>query len=228
MIKIMVCGDINNISPDLNERILSDSSLEITHTVSSPDELVYLAIRDNPDVILMDISTMNDHPKCVPQISAAEKILSARPNIKIIITSDTESDSFVYDAYLAGVVGYIIKPVGSNYIIKTIKNANKSEFFMDTYMQAKVKQKVRHSLRAEESMMFFINKLSNLTAMEMKILKHLYSGAKRREIAEKEYLSEETVKHHITHILKKLDFRSTKCMIGHLNELGIMEMFDDV
>ena len=124
MIKIMVCGDINNISPDLNERILSDSSLEITHTVSSPDELVYQAIRDNPDVILMDISTMNDHPKCVPQISAAEKILSARPNIKIIITSDTESDSFVYDAYLAGVVGYIIKPVGSNYIIKTIKNAN--------------------------------------------------------------------------------------------------------
>ena len=60
MIKIMVCGDINNISPDLNERILSDSSLEITHTVSSTDELVYLAIRDNPDVILMDISTMND------------------------------------------------------------------------------------------------------------------------------------------------------------------------
>ncbi len=51
---------------------------------------------------------------------------------------------------------------------------------------------------------------------------------KRKEIAEKEYISEETVKHHITHILKKLNFPTTKRMIDFLENIGVMELFNTI
>ena len=61
---------------------------------------------------------------------------------------------------------------------------------------------------------------------EKKIIKHLYCGKKRREIAEIEFISLETVKTHVSHILKKLSFQSTSELIKFLTKIKIFDEFD--
>ena len=74
-------------------------------------------------------------------------------------------------------------------------------------------------------MVFFVNKLSKLTVSEWRVLRLLYEGKKRREISAQEVLSEETVKLHIRHILRKLDFATTKELVNYLKEIHFLDYF---
>lgn len=88
-----------------------------------------------------------------------------------------------------------------------------------------LKKKMAESTRQKKSLMFMINHLSKLTPTEMMILQMLYQKKNRKTIAKENYMAEDTVKVHIRHILKKLDFSTTMEMINFLKKLGVMELF---
>ena len=74
--------------------------------------------------------------------------------------------------------------------------------------------------------MFFINNMSKLTNSEWKILKCIYDGKKRKEIANELVLSDETVKFHTRNILKKLQFPTTAEAVAFLKKMQIIEKFN--
>lgn len=222
MIRCMVVDDLQSIREHFKDLLDSSDDIETVALASNGREAVELALEHKPDIILMDIQLEYD----VAGIDAAAEIMSKLPNTKIIILTVHNNDRFILDAYLAGAVDYIIKYDDSFNVLNTIRTVYNSENFIGPLLASKLKENIAMTRKREDSLLFFVNNYSNLTSMEKKIIKHLYCGKKRREIAEMEFISLETVKTHVSHILKKLSFQSTSELIKFLTKIKIFDEFD--
>lgn len=220
----MLCDDIKSIRDFFEKTIRTQEDMEVVYAASSGKEAVdYLAgTEELPDIILMDIQ-MEDEKS---GITATRQIHERYPKIKILMLTIHENDDLLIEAYLAGAVDYIVKDVSPEVICSTLRSANENDNFIGTIIREKTREKLDKSKMIETSMVFFINKMSKLTNSEWRILQQLYEGKKRREIAKTEFLSEETVKLHIRHILRKLGFSSSREMIDYLKKLKLLDYYN--
>ncbi len=223
-IKVMLCDDIKSVRDYFQKTIDAQEDMEVVCAASSGEEAVsYLADGGElPDIILMDIQMEEEKAG----ISATQKIHGQYPGIRILMLTIHANDDLLIEAYLAGAVDYIVKDVEPQTICATLRNAKENEHFIGSIIREKTREKLNRNRTMEISLMFFINKMSKLTNSEWRILRQLYEGKKRREIAKTEVLSEETVKLHIRHILRKLGFDTSREMVDYLKKLNIMVYFD--
>ncbi len=224
MIKIMLCDDIKSIRVFFEKIIGMQEDMKVIYAASSGEEAVqYLAECEAlPDIVLMDIQMEDEKAG----ITATQKIHERYPEIKILMLTIHENDDLLIEAYMAGAVDYIVKDTAPETICATLRSAKENKNFIGAVIREKTREKLSKSRTMELSMVFFINKMSKLTNSEWRVLKHLYEGMKRKEIAKEEVLSEETVKLHVRHILRKLEFASTKEMIDYLKELKLLDYYD--
>ena len=222
MIKVMLCDDMNEIRQYFEWVINGQSDMEVIATARSGAEAVNKAMECKPDIILMDVQ-MND---ARDGIDATKQITKCLPDTKVIMLTIHNDDDFLIDSYVAGAVDYMIKETEVDVICDTIRSAYSNKYFVGSVIAQTVKEKFNRERSYELSVMYFINNMSRLTNAEWRILKFLYDGKKRKDIAEAEVLSEETVKFHIRNILKKLNFASSAEMVRFLKELGIFEKFN--
>ena len=222
MIKVLICDDSEEIRMYFEWIIDSQNDMKVVATAKNGKDVVEKAVEVNPDVILMDIQMEKEKSG----IEATEIISRKLQNVKIIMLTIHNNDDLLLESYVAGASDYIIKEDCMNTLCKTIRNAYNNQYYIGSIIAQKVKDVFNRAVDMEKSAMYFINCMSNMTNSEWKILKHLYKGKKRKEIAAEEILSEETVKYHIRNILKKLGFSNTAEMIGHLKKMGIIEKFN--
>ena len=218
----MLCDDVKEIREHIEFIINSNDDMRVVCMTESGTEAVTKAMECKPDIILMDIQ-MED---AKAGIAATEKICSILPECRVIMLTIHKNDDLLIEAYIAGAVDYIIKESEPDIICRTVRSAYENEQFVGTEVMDKVRKKLIRNKTMETSMMFFINNMSKLTASEWKILEKLYYGMKRREIALEEHLSQETVKLHTRHILKKLDFRTVSELISYFKSQKIVETFN--
>lgn len=223
MIKIMLCDDLKTIRDSFVQAINRQEDMQVVYAAASGSEAVeYLNHCEAlPDIILMDIQMESEKAG----IEATRQIHEKYPRIKILMLTIFENDDLLIEAYLAGAVDYIVKDVSWKKICDTLRSASVNENFVGTIIREKTREKLDQSRLMETSMLFFINRLSKLTNSEWRILEHLYEGKKRKEISREEVLSEETVKLHIRHILRKLGFDSTREMVAYLKEIRFWDYF---
>ncbi|MDD6735283.1 MAG: response regulator transcription factor [Clostridiales bacterium] len=221
MIKCVVCDDIKTIREHFAEVINSQDDMTVTGMASTGDEAVKITQQTKPDIVIMDIQMDSS----TDGIEATEKITDTT-NSKVIMLTIHQSDEFMVDAYLAGAVEYLFKEVDNNIICDTIRNVYKNDSFMSPRLVRKIKEQICKSKRKEMSIMFFINNFSKLTEMERVVLKYLYNGKKRGQIAQSEFISQETVKTHVRHILRKLGFTNVNEMVAFLRSIQIFEDYN--
>ncbi len=221
MINVMICDDLEIILSHFQDIINSQNDMEVICTASSTAGAIETAKKYKPDVILMDIQMDESNSGII----ASKEITQLLPNIKIIMLTIHSDDEKIIDAYMAGAVDYILKDSDPGKICSSIRKAYTSNEFLGSYISTTLKKKVLKSREQEISLLYLINYLSKLTPTEVKILKLLYHEKKRRKIATDEHMSEETVKLHIRHILRKLNFKTSSEMIAYLKKIGVMEFF---
>lgn len=222
MISCMIVDDIKSIRERFAELIDSEEDMCTVAAADCADEAVHLAIEYKPDIILMDIQLEYDKAG----IDATRVIMQELPHTKVIILTVHNNDEYILDAYIAGAVDYIIKSDNAANVIRTIHMVHSNDNFLGPLLASKLKESLITARNREESMLFFVNNYSRLTDAERKTIKYLYNGKKRREIAEIEFVSEETVKTHVSHILKKLGFHSTHELIKFLKKIKLFDEFD--
>lgn len=222
MIKVMLCDDMEEIREYFEWIVNSQDDMSVVATAQSGREAVETASRCKPDVILMDVQM----EEIKDGIVATEKLNKMLPDVKVIMVTIHNDEKILIDSYVAGAVDYILKESAAEVVCDTIRRAFSNENFLGTTIAQKVKDRIKRSIEFEYSALFFINKMSNLTSAEWKILKHLYNGKKRKDIAKEETLSEETIKYHIRNMLKKLNFSSTDEMVNFLKTTGVIEKFN--
>lgn len=222
IIRCMVVDDIAGIREHFCDLINQQDDMEVVCVAETGRGAVKRALEFKPDIILMDIQLDYD----TAGVDATEKIMVELPTAKIIIVTSHNNDKFILDTYLYGAVDYILKEDSSENILSTIREVYRNNNFIGPLLAAKLREGLTIARNREESLLFFINNYSKLTNTERRILKHLYSNKKRREISEIEFISMETVKSHISHILKKLGMGSTAEIVRFLKKVKFFDEFD--
>jgi len=151
-----------------------------------------------PNVILMDI-----HMPEIDGISAAEKILESLPNIKIIMLTTFDDEEYIIRSLRIGASGYLLKDIPSDDLAEAVKLANAGVYQLDPKVAGVLVGNINSYQQSKEQDISSYN----LTQREIEVLGLLATGATNREIAEKLFVSEGTVKNHVSNILSRLGLR---------------------
>lgn len=142
----------------------------------------------HPDIVLLDL--------VMPEMNGIEitdKMKQKYPNVKILVLTSYVDDEHVISAIDKGADGYEMKDVEPDQLIKTIKNVLSGEKMIHPQAQ--------HVIEAVSKKPHFTNKLSK---RESEVLTEMAKGKTNREIAETLFVSEKTIKTHVSHIFSKL------------------------
>ena len=162
-------------------------------TAENGEQAVQLALEHNPDLILMDIRM-----PVMDGVEATRRIHEAAPDIYILVLTTFDDDDYVHDALSYGAVGYLLKNIPSKMLLESIRAVMSGTILLSPDI---VSHLVKPPAKKDAERPFPVEKLSH---REREVLFLMSRGYDNSAIAERLYLSEQTVKNHICHIYGKL------------------------
>ncbi|WP_226037119.1 response regulator [Aquibacillus saliphilus] len=158
----------------------------------------------NPDVVLMDINMPNTNG-----VEATRELIQHHPNVNVIILSIHDDENYVTHALKSGAQGYLLKEMDSNSLIEAIKVVSEGGSYLHPKVTHNLVQEYRRladetSNRLSEKKIEYRKPLHLLTRRECEVLQLLAEGKSNRGVSESLYISEKTVKNHVSNILQKM------------------------
>lgn len=194
---ILIADDHPMVREALRQALNDEEDMEIVAEAADGEEAVKLASELKPEVAVMDIVM----PK-LNGIEATRKIKEIAPDIAILILTAYDDDEYVLGLLDAGAAGYLLKSARGRDLAGAIRAIKSGESVLHPKIIAKLLK--RATVPPVEE-----HKASEiLSARESEILKLVTSGMSNKEIAEKLFLSERTIKAHLTNIFNKLNVAS--------------------
>lgn len=172
---------------------------EVIGEGSSAAEAINLCQDLLPDLLLLDISIPGGG------LNAAREIANCCPVSNIVILTASEAEEDLLAAFKIGARGYVLKGVSARELIRILKAVSAGESYVTPNLAASLLSElsgVKRLSQKEE------NPLANLTERERQILELVARGHSNKEVGLELFLSEKTVKHHMTNILQKLQVRN--------------------
>jgi DNA-binding NarL/FixJ family response regulator len=187
---------------------LSDNRVSVVGAASDGVEalaLIERLERENrlPQVVLMDIRMprMNG-------VQATAQIRARWPLVRVLMLTTFDNDEYVFDGLRAGASGYMLKDVSAEELVAAIHAASRGESPLQPSIAAKLVARLRaESSEVTKTGMTQDVEMAELTEREREILRYLARGSSNREIGEALYITEGTVKNHVSNILNKLALR---------------------
>jgi DNA-binding NarL/FixJ family response regulator len=178
-------------------------------------EAVEAAPTLKPDVILMDLRM-----PVLDGVAATRQLHAALPATKIIVLTTFDDDDHVFDGLRAGAVGYLLKDVASEKLVEAIRAAAQGQTFLQPSVAAKVVAEfTRLSAESSPASQPLVEPLSE---RELQVLGLIATGASNKEIAVALFITEGTVKNHVTNILGKLGVRDRTQAALKAKELSLL------
>jgi DNA-binding NarL/FixJ family response regulator len=193
--RIIICDDQSIIRDGLSIMLNLERDIEIVGLARDGAEAVELAAQHQPDLILMDLKMpgMNG-------IQATRQICKLFPSIYVLVLTTYDDDEWVFDAIRAGAVGYLLKDMPRDEVVKAIRGTVEGQSFIAPTVASKLLKHVAVPRRQMLSML-----ADQLTGREIEVLHLLAKGCTNSEIAAQLYLSEGTVRNHLSAIFAKLN-----------------------
>lgn len=172
----------------------SEDDMEVIGQGASAEEAVRLAGEQMPDVMLLDIDMPGNG------LEAARQIAAAYPVVRVIMLTVSESAENLLAAMKAGAKAYILKGVAGRELLRIVRLVLAGESYVPPALAASLLTDLGKTGGTNRS----ANARDELTQREVNILELLAKGMSNKEIGEKLFLTEKTVKHYVTNILQKL------------------------
>ena len=195
--KVVIIDDDKLVAASLKTIVESDSGIEVLATGSSGQEAIELYDEYKPDVLLTDIRMEG-----MSGLEAGETILEKHKDAKLLYLTTFNDDEYIVKALSIGAKGYIIKQDFDS-IIPSLKAVNSGQSVFGNEITEKLPNILTNSIPNET----FKYASFDLTDQEAEIVKCVAEGLSNKEIADKLYLSEGTVRNYISNILSKLELR---------------------
>ncbi len=176
-----------------------------------------------PDILLLDIN--------MPKLNGLEVLKKSRdvhPKLKIVVLTIHDDESYVLEVIKAGAMGYLLKDVEPSMLVKAIRSVYGGESFVYPTLATKLFGELNRREEKKQQEAKVVEKLrgeERLTYREIEVLQMICLGLSNHEIAGKMFLSEKTVKNHLTNIFRKIGVtdRTQAVLYALKNKVVILE-----
>jgi len=200
MIRILIADDQALFREAIRTLISLQPDFEVVAEAADGAEAFKLAQSLHPAVVLMDLQM-----PVVDGVTATRRLHAEQPDCRVIALTTFDDDEYVFECLRAGAVGYLLKDAPSENLFAAIRAAARGESFLQPSVTTRVLAEFnRLSGQPKTDSALLMEPLSE---REREILRLIGQGASNREIADKLFITEGTVKNHVSNILSKLDVR---------------------
>jgi DNA-binding NarL/FixJ family response regulator len=192
--KVIICDDQAIVRDGLMMLLKLEPDISVIGTAEEGASAVEMATRERPDLVLMDLKmpVMNG-------VEATRQIKARFPEVKVLVLTTYDDDEWVFDAIRAGASGYLLKDTPRDELIKAIRGTVTGRTFLDPSIAGKVMEQVSSHQTQPATLI-----TSKLTERETEILRLIARGLSNADISGRLFLSEGTVRNHVSAILAKL------------------------
>ena len=212
-IRVLVADDQSMVRAGFRMLLADEQDIEVVAEAENGREAVEKAARFNPDVILMDIRMPE-----LDGIQATRRILVDDNGARILILTTFDLDEYVYEALSAGASGFVLKDDSPEQLLAAIRTVAAGDALLSPTVTKKViKQFARRPRPAPPK------ELDELSERERDVFRLMAEGMSNGEIGQELFISETTVKTHVTHILQKLGLRDRVQAVVLAYQTGVFE-----
>jgi len=199
MIRLLLVDDQALVRQGLATLLALESDFEIIGQATNGNEAVSLAGEHSPDVVLMDIRM----PVC-DGVAATGLIKRDHPDIKVLVLTTFDDDELIVQAMAAGASGYLLKNSPMEQLASAIRSVSNGYTQLGPTIAPKIFSRLSKGSNPAKAA---VDLEKMFTARELEVLRLLGEGKSNKEIAKTLYITEGTVKNHITKILSQLEVR---------------------
>lgn len=194
-IRVLLVDDHEIVRLGLMTLIDDQPDMEVVAEAGTAAEAVRLVERLAPHVVLMDVRLPGEGG-----IEATRTITTRFPNTQVVMLTSFADEDLVIRAIRAGAVGYVLKQVGNEELIRAIRAAARGEALLDPSTTVQLLSRVREAERKAD-----LNAFRDLSDRELDVLAEVARGKTNAEIGKTLNLSEKTVRNYVSAILSKLN-----------------------
>lgn len=196
-IRVLVADDQSMVRAGFRMLLSNEPDIDVVGEASNGLETVEKAARLRPTVILMDIRMPS-----LDGLEATRRILAADPAARVLILTTFDLDEYVYEALRAGASGFVLKDDPPEQLLTAIRIVAEGEALLSPAITKRVIEKFTRIAQPQPP-----KELADLTERELDVFRLIARGLSNAEIGQRLYITDATVKTHITHLLQKLNLR---------------------
>ncbi len=197
MIRLLLVEDQTIIREGLRRLLNSHPDLQVVGEAENGQQAVEQVETLQPDLVLMDVRM-----PVMDGVTATRLICDRFPKVKVLVLTTFDDEQYIEKVMEFGAIGYLLKDTPSEELADAVRAAHRGYTQLGPGLFKKV-----FSQRSTKSVNHPIPELAQLTPREREVLNLIATGASNREIAEILYITEKTVKNHVSSILSRLNLR---------------------
>ncbi|MGC9664947.1 response regulator [Planosporangium sp. 12N6] len=192
MIRVYLLDDHEVVRRGLHDLLEAEDDIEVVGESASAVDAAHRIPALRPDVAVLDARLPDGSG-----IDVCRDVRSVDPAIQALILTSYEDDEALFAAIMAGAAGYVLKQIRGTDLVDAVRRVAAGQSLLDPAVTARVLERIRRGPEQPDE-------LRNLTDQERRILSLVAEGLTNREIAQRMFLSEKTVKNYVSSLLAKL------------------------
>ena len=203
-ISIVIVDDHPVVRQGLRAMLLTEPGFTVLGMAASAQEALNLLAHKEPDVVLMDLR--------MPGMEGTEAIVELRrlrPNIRILVLTNYGSDEYIVRATQAGAMGYLLKNTPQEEIVKAVRMVYQAE----RYVPKDIAQRLFEAIGRQE-----------LSPRELEVLSLVAEGCTNKDVAQRLFISDKTVRNHVTSCMLKLQAKDRTEAVTRAIQRGLIRV----
>lgn len=214
-IRILIVDDHAVVRAGLRMLIDQDPAMKVIGVAGNPSEALAVAASEQPNVIILDILLGDEDG-----LTILPKLRELAKSARVLVLTGLRSGESQRRAILAGAMGVVLKEDGAEVLLKAINKVHDGEVWLDRSMMGEMIHEFSKSPTANPEQA----KIGSLTHREREVITLVGEGLKNKLIAERLFISETTVTHHLSSIFSKLSVSDRLELIIYAFRQGLAKM----
>ena len=192
MIRVFLLDDHEIVRRGVRDLLEAEDDIIVIGEASTEAEAVGRVHALDPDVAVLDVRLQDGNG-----IEACREIRSLHPRTACLMLTSFDDDEALFQAIMAGAAGYVLKQIRSSELVDAVRRVAGGQSLLDPVVTARVLERLRTGPEQDP-------RIAGLSAQERHVLELLSEGLTNRQIAQRLYLAEKTVKNYVTSVLSKM------------------------